>query len=101
MEADYLETQPDGVSAVPTSDGEGTSVIVENGVSETIETDSQSPSSIQPEENTGLQVEFMKLDMTSLKSVEEFAEQFKAKGYPLHVLVCNAGVACIPQGRWH
>lgn len=43
---------------------------------------------MQPEAN----VEFMQLNLASLKSVREFAEDFMSKGLPLNILVCNAGV---------
>ena len=47
---------------------------------------------IQLTEETGNeQVETMKLDLSSLKSVREFADTFKAKNLPLHMLVNNAG----------
>jgi retinol dehydrogenase-12 len=36
-------------------------------------------------------IEFMKLDLSSLKSVREFVSQFKEKNLPLHVLINNAG----------
>lgn len=39
-----------------------------------------------------LSVEFMKLDLASLKSTMEFVEEFKTSGRKLHVLICNAGV---------
>ncbi|XP_072046329.1 retinol dehydrogenase 11-like [Amphiura filiformis] len=42
-----------------------------------------------------LNVEFMKLDLESLTSTMEFINAYKAKGYPLHVLICNAGIAFI------
>ena len=37
-------------------------------------------------------VEFMKLDLISLKSVADFVEAFKAKNLPLHILLNNAGI---------
>ena len=37
------------------------------------------------------QVEFLPVDLVSLKSVNEFVEAFKARGLPLHALVDNAG----------
>ena len=39
-----------------------------------------------------LNVEFMQLDLSSLKSTKEFVEAFKKSGRELHVLVCNAGI---------
>ncbi|XP_053283031.1 WW domain-containing oxidoreductase isoform X3 [Pleuronectes platessa] len=41
-------------------------------------------------------VEAMMCDLASLRSVREFAESFKAKKLPLHILVCNAGVCTQP-----
>ncbi|XP_008310182.2 WW domain-containing oxidoreductase [Cynoglossus semilaevis] len=41
-------------------------------------------------------VEAMVCDLASLRSVREFAESFKAKKLPLHILVCNAAVCTIP-----
>ncbi|XP_067674392.1 dehydrogenase/reductase SDR family member on chromosome X-like [Haliotis asinina] len=45
-----------------------------------------------------LGVEFMELDLASLKSTMAFIEAFKASGRKLHVLLCNAGVAMLPRG---
>ena len=42
-------------------------------------------------------LEFIRLDLSDLDSVKEFAQQFKAKGYPLHLLMNNAGVMAIPK----
>ncbi|KAJ8315148.1 hypothetical protein KUTeg_007298 [Tegillarca granosa] len=48
------------------------------------------------EENTNLTdellIEFMKVDMSSLRSVKSFIDEFKSSGRKLHALVCNAGV---------
>ena len=41
-------------------------------------------------------VEFLALDLSSLKSVAAFAEAFKAKNLPLHILLNNAGVMACP-----
>jgi NAD(P)-dependent dehydrogenase (short-subunit alcohol dehydrogenase family) len=41
-------------------------------------------------------VEFLQLDLLSLKSVTEFLTAFKAKGLPLHLLLNNAGVMSCP-----
>ncbi|CAJ0914114.1 10205_t:CDS:2, partial [Entrophospora sp. SA101] len=38
-------------------------------------------------------VEFLQLDLQSLKSVKECAESFLARKLPLHILVNNAGIA--------
>ncbi|KAJ3118431.1 hypothetical protein HDU96_001598 [Phlyctochytrium bullatum] len=41
-------------------------------------------------------VEFIQMDLLSLKSVSEFADKFKAKGLPLHGLILNAGIMACP-----
>ncbi|KAJ3332291.1 hypothetical protein HDU76_000719 [Blyttiomyces sp. JEL0837] len=41
-------------------------------------------------------VEFMKIDLLSLKSVDEFAKNYTARGLPLHGLICNAGIMASP-----
>ncbi|CAK4687826.1 hypothetical protein LEN26_009669 [Aphanomyces euteiches] len=41
-------------------------------------------------------VEFMELDLMSLKSVQAFTDAFMARGLPLHLLVNNAGIAGVP-----
>jgi len=43
-------------------------------------------------------VEIMPLDLSSLQSVHEFAEAFKAKYDRLNVLVNNAGIMMVPYG---
>lgn len=48
-----------------------------------------------------LSLEFMELDLSSLKSTQKFIEEFKASGKPLHVLLCNAGLGMLPLGRWY
>ena len=45
-----------------------------------------------------LVVEYMHLDLSSLSSTVEFVKAFKQTGYPLHVLICNAGIAFANQG---
>ncbi|XP_060754979.1 dehydrogenase/reductase SDR family member on chromosome X isoform X2 [Neoarius graeffei] len=44
-------------------------------------------------------VEFMYLDLASLKSVRRFVQRFKARGLPLHTLVNNAGVMLVPERK--
>lgn len=41
-------------------------------------------------------VEFIQLDLLSLASVTKFANEFKAKKLPLHILLNNAGVMNCP-----
>ena len=41
-------------------------------------------------------VEAIQLDLASLRSVKEFADEFIRRGLPLHILVCNAGVFGCP-----
>ena len=43
---------------------------------------------MQPEAS----VEFMQLNLASLKSVKAFTEEFMGKDLSLNILVCNAGV---------
>lgn len=43
--------------------------------------------------NGKAQAEFLPLDLGNLESVKRCAEQFLARKLPLHVLVCNAGLA--------
>ena len=44
------------------------------------------------------QVEFIKLDLASFKSVMDLVEEFKRKGYPLHLLICNGGIITGKKG---
>ncbi|XP_041354315.1 WW domain-containing oxidoreductase-like [Gigantopelta aegis] len=45
-----------------------------------------------------LNVEFMLLDLASLKSTMNFIAMFKSSGRKLHVLLCNAGVGLVVRG---
>ncbi|KAL5010993.1 hypothetical protein ScPMuIL_013298 [Solemya velum] len=42
-------------------------------------------------------VEYMHVDLASLKSTKQFIDAFIATGQPLHVLICNAGIAFVPK----
>ncbi|XP_054644233.1 dehydrogenase/reductase SDR family member on chromosome X-like isoform X2 [Dunckerocampus dactyliophorus] len=44
-------------------------------------------------------VEFHKLDLASLQSVRQFVQSFKDRDLPLNILVNNAGVMLVPEGR--
>ena len=44
-------------------------------------------------------VDLMKLDLASLESTKNFIEDFKQKNLPLHLLICNAGIALVPHGK--
>lgn len=44
-----------------------------------------------------IDVEFMQLDLGSLKSTKSFIDEFLKSGRKLHVLICNAGVAMHEQ----
>ncbi|CAH9114048.1 unnamed protein product [Cuscuta europaea] len=47
-------------------------------------------------ENPEARVDVMKLDLSSLKSVKAFAEEFNALSLPLNILINNAGVMFCP-----
>ncbi|XP_078117764.1 polyprenol dehydrogenase isoform X2 [Sander vitreus] len=51
------------------------------------------------EEYKEAKVEFTKLDLASLQSVRQFVQSFKERDLPLNILVNNAGVMLIPEGR--
>ena len=46
-----------------------------------------------------MNVELMRLDLASLESTKNFIENFKQKNLPLHMLICNAGLAMVPHGK--
>ena len=48
-----------------------------------------------------LNLEFMRLDLSSFQSTKEFVEAFKKSARQLHVLVCNAGVSKANYGKPH
>ncbi|KAF8651896.1 hypothetical protein HU200_063094 [Digitaria exilis] len=41
-------------------------------------------------------IDIMELDLSSMKSVRRFANNFEALNLPLNILVNNAGIACVP-----
>ena len=45
-----------------------------------------------------LNIEFMELNLSSLKSTKKFIDDFKSSGRKLHALICNAGIALHEQG---
>lgn len=49
-------------------------------------------------EQTKGTMELMLVDLASLRSTKSFAEEFKAKGLPLHILINNAGIALARKG---
>lgn len=51
------------------------------------------------EEHTGAKVEFKSLDLASLPSVRRFVQSFKERDLLLHILVNNAGIMLVPEGR--
>ncbi|XP_044222058.1 dehydrogenase/reductase SDR family member on chromosome X-like [Thunnus albacares] len=51
------------------------------------------------EEYKEAKVEFKKLDLASLQSVRQFVQSFKKRDLPLNILVNNAGVMLVPEGR--
>uniref|UniRef100_A0A0C9RTF0 TSA: Wollemia nobilis Ref_Wollemi_Transcript_13881_1092 transcribed RNA sequence n=1 Tax=Wollemia nobilis TaxID=56998 RepID=A0A0C9RTF0_9CONI len=44
----------------------------------------------------GATIDVMKLDVSSLESVRNFADEYIAKGLPLNILICNAGIMATP-----
>ena len=46
-----------------------------------------------------MNVELMRLDLASLESTKNFIENFKQKNLPLHMLICNAGIAMVPHSK--
>ena len=54
-------------------------------------------SETQPDKT--INVEFMRLDLSSLKSVKQFTVDFKQRNLPLHLLINNAGIALVLEGR--
>lgn len=46
-----------------------------------------------------LNVEYMIVDLASLKSTMAFIEKFIASGKLLHVLICNAGIGFAPRSK--
>uniref|UniRef100_A0A8C7GNQ7 Dehydrogenase/reductase (SDR family) X-linked n=1 Tax=Oncorhynchus kisutch TaxID=8019 RepID=A0A8C7GNQ7_ONCKI len=51
------------------------------------------------EENREAKVEFDQLNLASLQSVRQFVQNIKRRGLPLHILVNNAAVMLVPEGR--
>ncbi|XP_024142152.1 dehydrogenase/reductase SDR family member on chromosome X isoform X1 [Oryzias melastigma] len=51
------------------------------------------------EEDKEAKVEFRKLDLASVLSIRQFAHSFKERNLPLNILVNNAGVMLVPEGR--
>ncbi|KAM6381929.1 polyprenol dehydrogenase [Alca torda] len=51
------------------------------------------------EETLAGKVEFLYCDLASMKSIRQFAQRFRAKNCPLHVLVNNAGVMLVPERK--
>ncbi|XP_052348599.1 dehydrogenase/reductase SDR family member on chromosome X-like [Oncorhynchus keta] len=51
------------------------------------------------EENREAKVEFDQLNLASLQSVRQFVQSIKRRGLPLHILVNNAAVMLVPEGR--
>ena len=44
-------------------------------------------------------IHFIKLDLTDLKSIKEFADEFKKRYQKLNILINNAGIMAIPDRR--
>ena len=67
-------------------------------VETTVETEDKEEEGREPGTSHQLLLEYMHLDLNSLSSTVQFVEAFKKTGYPLHVLICNAGIAFANQG---
>lgn len=52
----------------------------------------------EDKEQTKGTMEIMHVDLASLQSTKHFAEAFKARRLPLHVLINNAGIALARKG---
>ena len=50
-------------------------------------------------ENTVVNLEYMLVDLGSLRSTLNFINEFINSGQRLHLLVCNAGIAFVAKGR--
>uniref|UniRef100_A0A1I7SLH3 NAD(P)-binding protein n=2 Tax=Bursaphelenchus xylophilus TaxID=6326 RepID=A0A1I7SLH3_BURXY len=48
-------------------------------------------------DNDNIQVDLLQLDLSSLESVKECAEEFLKQGWPLHILILNAGIISSPE----
>uniref|UniRef100_A0A8C6T0P7 Dehydrogenase/reductase X-linked n=1 Tax=Neogobius melanostomus TaxID=47308 RepID=A0A8C6T0P7_9GOBI len=51
------------------------------------------------EEHREAKVEFITLDLGSMQSVRHFVQCFKERNLPLNILVNNAGIMLVPEGR--
>lgn len=51
------------------------------------------------EEHREAKVEFQTLDLGSVQSVRRFVQRFKERNLPLNILVNNAGIMLVPEGR--
>ena len=52
----------------------------------------------ESKEQTQGAMEMMHVDLASLQSTKHFAEEFKARRLPLHILINNAGIALARKG---
>ncbi|XP_033834454.1 dehydrogenase/reductase SDR family member on chromosome X [Periophthalmus magnuspinnatus] len=57
----------------------------------------EAASKLNAENHSGGKAEFIFLDLTSLKSIQQFTQNFKQRRLPLHVLVNNAGTMLVPE----
>ena len=46
-----------------------------------------------------VKLEYMLVDLSSFRSVKDFAEAFREKNLPLHVLINNAGMLASGRGK--
>ena len=51
-------------------------------------------------EGKELKVEYLLVDLASFSTVKDFVKTFKEKNLPLHILVNNAGISCVPYSKF-
>jgi len=47
-------------------------------------------------ENEKAQISCIAMDLSSFKSIKSAVDQFNSMNLPLHILICNAGIMCVP-----
>jgi len=67
--------------------------------SKTKERGEKAAQEIREEASAEAKIDCMQMDLASFSSIRSFADEYKARKYPLHVLVNNAGVFIPPTDR--